>query len=109
MLEKIEVQAIMYSELYLPTPYFFVLVGVHILVNTYSSIILVNHPLYFTWKSITLNILLAQNQKHNYTHIALQLHDWLVPYSYAGCRCHRIEQMPTYERKTFSIDLRKQS
>jgi hypothetical protein len=77
--EKDEVEGIMYSELYLPTPYFFVLVGVHILANTYSSIILVNHPLYFTRKSITLNILLAQNQNHNNSsHIATELHDWLV-------------------------------
>jgi hypothetical protein len=58
-LKKIETQVIMYSELYLPTPYFFDLVGVHILANTYSSTILVYHPLYFTGKSITLNILLA--------------------------------------------------
>jgi hypothetical protein len=76
MLKKNVVQEIMYSELYLPTPYFFVLVGVHILANTYSSIILVNHPLYFTRKSITLNILLAQNHNHyNCSHIATDLHD----------------------------------
>jgi hypothetical protein len=76
MLKTIEAQGIMYSEMYLPTPYFFVLVGVHILANTYSNTILVNHPLYFTRKSITLNILPAQNQNDKpFSHIPTELHD----------------------------------